>query len=416
MKRNMAYPRVVVTGIGAVSPIGSTRDVFWKNLIAGENGIAPITLFDTDGYPVKLAAEVKDFDPAEFMPLKRADRAGRCTHFAIAAMQEAIEQAHLDMTRERSERVGVIIGTSGMVGELYDHSEVLRQRGPKRIDPLMAFKIGPNMVPVQMAMVIGARGPNASINSACATGSDAIAIALSHLRLGHAEVIVTGGAESNIGPTAIASTSVVGALSRQTDPAKASRPFDLERDGFVHGEGAGILILETYEHAVERGAPLLAEVAGAGWSYDATNDTAPDAEGQSIAMKGAMRDAGISPEEIDYINAHGTSTQLNDKAETEAIRMAVGRHAYDIPVSSIKSMIGHLACAAGSIEAVASILSLCHGIVPPSINYRTPDPECDLDYVPNTARKVRVETVLSNSFGMGGQNCCLILRKVGEDR
>jgi 3-oxoacyl-[acyl-carrier-protein] synthase II len=400
--------------MGTVSPIGITCDVFWKNLIGGENGIAPITLFDTSDYPVKLAAEVKNFNPAEFMPLKRADRAGRCTQFAIAAMKEATEQAHLDMTRERPERVGVIIGTSGMVGELYYHSEVLRQRGPKRIDPLMAFKIGANMVPVQMAMVLGAKGPNASINSACATGSDAIGIALSHLRLGHAEVIVTGGADSNVGPIAIASTSVVGALSRQTDPAKASRPFDLERDGFVHGEGAGILILETYEHAVERGAPLLAEVAGAGWSYDATNDTAPDAEGQSIAMKGAMRDAGISPEEIDYINAHGTSTRLNDKAETDAIKIAVGRHAYDISISSNKSMIGHLACAAGAIEAVASILSLCHGIVPPTINYRTPDPECDLDYVPNTARRVKVETVLSNSFGMGGQNCCLILRKVGE--
>ena len=410
----MAYPRVVVTGIGAVSPIGITRDVFWKNLIGGENGVAPITLFDTDGYPVKLAAEVKNFNPAEFMPLKRADRAGRCTQFGIAAMKEAIEQAHLDMTRERPEGVGVIIGTGGMVGDLYYHSEVLRQRGPKRIDPLMMFKVGANMVPVQMAMVLGAKGPNASINSACATGSDAIGTALSHLRLGHAEVIVAGGADSSVNPIAIASTSLVGALSRQTDPAKASRPFDLERDGFVHGEGAGILILETYEHAVERGAPLLAEVAGAGWSYDATNETAPDAEGESMAMKAAMRDAGVSPEEIDYINAHGTSTQLNDKTETDAIKMAVGRHAYDIPVSSNKSMIGHLACAAGAIEAVASVLSLCHGIVPPTINYCTPDPECDLDYVPNTARKVKVETVLSNSFGMGGQNCCLILRKVGR--
>jgi len=412
----MEFPRVVVTGIGTVSPIGITCDVFWESLIGGENGVAPITLFDTDGYPVKLAAEVKNFDPAEFMPLKRADRAGRCTQFAIAAMQEAIEHAHLDMTREKPERVGVIIGTSGMVADLYYHSEVLRQRGPKRIDPLIMHKIGANMVPVQVAMVLGAKGPNSSINSACATGSDAIGIALSHLRLGHAEVMVAGGAESNINPLAIASTGLVGALSRQTDPTKASRPFDLERDGFVYGEGAGILILETYEHAVERGAPLLAEVAGAGWSYDATNETAPDAEGESIAIKAAIRDASISPEEIDYINAHGTSTQLNDKTETEAIKMALGRHAYDIPISSNKSMIGHLACAAGAIEAVASILSLYHGIAPPTINYRTPDPECDLDYVPNMARKVRVETVLSNSFGMGGQNCCLILRKVEENR
>jgi len=412
----MAYPRVVVTGIGAISPIGITCDVFWKNLIAGENGVAPITLFDTNGYSVKLAAEVKNFNPAEFMTLKRADRAGRCTQFAIAATQEAIEQSNLDMTRERPERVGVIIGTSGMVADLYYHSEVLRQRGPKRIDPLLMHKIGANMVPLQVAMVLGAKGLNASINSACATGSDAIGTALSHLRLGHAEVIVAGGADSSVNPIAIASTALVGALSRQTDPAKASRPFDLERDGFVHGEGAGILILETYEHAIERGAPLLAEVAGAGWSYDASNETAPDAEGESIAMKAAITDAGISPEEIDYINAHGTSTRLNDKTETDAIKIAVGRHAYDIPVSSNKSMIGHLACAAGAIEAVASVLTIRHGIVPPTINYRTPDPECDLDYVPNTARKVKVETVLSNSFGMGGQNCCLILRKVDGKR
>jgi len=409
----MAYRRVVVTGIGAVSPIGITCDLFWNSLVSGVNGVGPITLFNTDGYPVKLGAEVKNFNPTDFMPLKRADRAGRCTQFAIAAAQEAIKQARLDMTQERPERVGVIIGTSGMVADLYYHSEVLRQRGPKRIDPLMIHKIGANMVPVQLAMALGARGPNSSVNSACATGSDAIGIALSHLRLGHAEVMVAGGAESTINPVAVASTGLVGALSRQTDPAKASRPFDLERDGFVYGEGAGILILETYEHAVERGAPLLAEVAGAGWSYDASNETAPDAEGEAIAIKAAIGDAAISPEEIDYINAHGTGTQLNDKTETEAIKLALGRHAYHVPVSSNKSMIGHLACAAGAIEAVASVLTLLHGVAPPTINYRTPDPECDLDYVPNTARKVKVETVLSNSFGMGGQNCCLILKKVG---
>lgn len=408
----MAYRRVVVTGIGAVSPIGITCDLFWNSLVSGVNGVGTITLFNTDGYPVKLGAEVKNFNPTDFMPLKRADRAGRCTQFAIAAAQEAIKQARLDMTQERPELVGVIIGTSGMVADLYYHSEVLRQRGPKRIDPLMIHKIGANMVPVQLAMALGARGPNSSVNSACATGSDAIGIALSHLRLGHAEVMVAGGAESTINPVAVASTGLVGALSRQTDPAKASRPFDLERDGFVYGEGAGILILETYEHAVERGAPLLAEVAGAGWSYDASNETAPDAEGEAIAIKAAIRDAAISPEEIDYINAHGTGTQLNDKTETEAIKLVLGHHAYHVPVSSNKSMIGHLACAAGAIEAVASVLTLLHGVAPPTINYRTPDPECDLDYVPNTARKVKVETVLSNSFGMGGQNCCLILKKV----
>jgi len=412
----MAYPQVVVTGMGAVTPIGIGCDAFWKSLANGGNGVAPITIFDVSRYPVKLAAEVKNFDPAEFMPLKRVDRAGRCTQFAIAAMNEAVKQAGLDMSRERPERVGVIIATTGMVGELYYHSEVLRQRGPMRIDPLLAAKVGANMVPVQMAMVLGAKGPNSSINSACATGSDAIGIALSHLRLGHADVIIVGGAETVIDPISVATVGLLGALSRQTDPAKASRPFDLERDGFIYGEGAGILVLETYEHAMGRGAPLLAEVAGAGWSYDATNETAPDAEGESFAIKAAIGDADISLQDIDYVNAHGTSTRLNDKTETAAIRMVLGRHAYNIPISSNKSMIGHLACAAGSIEAVASVLTLRYGMVPPTINYRTPDPECDLDYVPNVARKMEVRTILSNSFGMGGQNCCLILRKVEKNK
>jgi len=407
----MAYPKIVVTGIGAVTPIGIGCDVFWEGMVNGENGVGPITLFDVERYPVKVAAEVKNFDPADYMPLKRADRAGRCTQFGIAAMNEAIKQAGLDMSRERPERVGVIIATTGMVGYIYYHSETLRQRGPMRINPLLPFQVGANMVPVQMAMLIGAKGPNSSINSACSTGSDSIGVALSHLRLGHADVIITGGAESTIDPVGVAATGLLGALSRQTDPSIASRPFDLNRDGFVYGEGAGILVLETYEHAMKRGAPILAELAGAGWSYDATNETAPDAEGESLAMKAAINDAGISPEDIDYVNVHGTSTQLNDKTETAAIKMVLGKNAYDVPMSSNKSMIGHLACGAGSIEAVASVLTIRNSVVPPTINYSTPDPECDLDYVPNVARKMEVNTIMSNSFGMGGQNCCLILRK-----
>lgn len=407
----MTYQRVVVTGIGAVTPIGIGCDAFWEGLENGENGVGPITLFDVSRYSVKLAAEINNFNPADYMPLKRADRAGRCTQFAIAAMREAVEQSGLDMSRERTERVGVIVATTGMLGDLYHYAEVLREKGPRRIDPLFMFKVGPSMVPMQMAMELGARGPNSSIDSACSSGSDAIGIALSHLHLGHADVIVAGGTDSNIHPFALAGVGSAGALSRQTDPGRASRPFDLERDGFITGEGAGILIMESYEHAVERGAPLLAEVAGAGWSYDATNETAPDAEGQSIAMKAAINDAAVTADSIDYINAHGTSTVLNDKTETLAIKMALGHRAYEIPISSNKSMIGHLTCAAGAVEAVASILSLRHGIVPPTINYRTPDPECDLDYVPNMARKAKVDTILSNSFGMGGQNCCLILRR-----
>ncbi len=382
-------------------------------LVAGSGTVlaAGHSMPDSPRYPAKLAAEVKNFNPGDFMELRRADRAGRCTHFGIAAMKEAVKQAGLDMSRERAERVGVIMATTGMIGLLYHESEVLRQRGPMRIDPLLMSKMSAHMVPVQMAMMLGAKGPNSSINSACATGADSIGVALSHLRLGHADVIITGGAEAIIDPIAVAVTGLLGALTRQTDPSKASRPFDLERDGFVYGEGAAILVLETYEQALQRGAEPLAEDAGAAWSYDASNETAPDAEGESIAMKAAISDAGISPEDIDYVNAHGTSTKLNDKTETEAIKMVLGRHAYDIPISSNKSMIGHLACAAGSIEALASVLSLQHGMVPPTINYRTPDPECDLDYVPNIAREVGIKTVLSNSFGLGGQNCCLILRK-----
>jgi len=404
--------RVVITGLGAITPLGLTVEDYWQGLIEGRSGIGPITLFDASAYPVKVAAEVKGFEPTDYMHIKRADRTARCTHFGIAATRMALESARLDMSKERPERVGVVIASAGMISLIAEQGEVLRRRGPMRIDPLFISKIAAHMVPAQVGLEIGAKGPNSSINSACASGSDAIGTALNHIRLGHADVIITGGAESQITSIAVAATGLVGALTRNTDPNTASRPFDLNRNGFVFGEGAGIMVLETYEHAQGRGAPILAELAGAGWSFDAYSETAPDAEQEAVAMRMALEDAGISPEEVNYINAHGTSTKLNDAAETKAIKVVLGDRAYQIPISSNKSMIGHLACGAGAVEAVATVLTIEHGIIPPTINYETPDPDCDLDYVPNKARQQEVNVCLSNSFGLGGQNCSLVIKRV----
>jgi len=403
--------RVVITGLGAITPLGLTVEDYWQGLISGRSGIGLITNFDTSSYPVKVGAEVKGFEPTDYMHIKRADRTGRCTQFAIAAAKMAIEAAQLDMSQEKPERTGVEIATSGMITMIADLGEILKTRGPMRTNPLLISKIPPSMVSAQVGLEVGAKGPNSSLNSACASGSDALGTALNHLRLGHADVMIAGGAEANVSPIAIALTGIVGALSRNPDFRKASRPFDLNRDGFVFGEGAGIMILETYEHARERGAPILAELAGAGWSFDAFSETAPDAETQAIAMRMALKDANIQPEAVDYVNAHGTGTKLNDAAETKATKIVFGEGAYKIPISSNKSMIGHLACAAGAVEAVAAVMAVRDGIIPPTINYETPDPDCDLDYVPNKARHQRVNTCLSNSFGMGGQNCSLIIKR-----
>lgn len=403
--------RVVITGIGAITPLGLTADSFYHGLIEGRSGIGTITTFDTTAFQVKVAAEVHGFEAADYMHIKRVDRTGRCTQFAIAATRMALEAAGLDISR-KPERTGTMIATSGMMPLVVEEGEKLNRKGPRRIDPLFVSKIAPSMVPAQVALEFGARGPNSVVNSACASGTDALAKAMNHIRLNHADVMLAGGTETTISPIGIASMSIVGALSRNPDPATASRPFDLERDGFVFGEGCGMMVLESYEHAVDRGAPILAEIAGAGWSFDAFSETAPDPGQQAVAMRMAIEDAGITPDRIDYINAHGTGTQLNDSAETRAIKTVFGDRAYRIPVSANKSMIGHSACAAGAVEAVASVLTISHGIIPPTINYRTPDPECDLDYVPNQAREQRVDACLSNSFGMGGQNCCLVIRSL----
>ncbi len=408
----MPERRVVITGLGAITPLGLTVADYWQGLISGKNGIAPISRFDTSSYQVKVAAEVKGFEPTDYMHIKRADRTSICSQFAIAAAKMAVESARLDMSREKAERVGVVIASSGMITLLAEQGEILKKRGPMRIDPLLISKVAPSMVPAQVGLETGAKGPNTNLNSACASGSDALGTALNHIRLGRADVMLAGGAEANVSPISIAITGIVGALSRSPDPQKACRPFDLNRSGMVFGEGAGILVLETYEHALERGAPMLAELAGAGWSFDAFSETAPDAETQAVAMSNALQDAGISAGEIDYINAHGTATKLNDSAETMATKLVFGQRAKAIPISSNKSMIGHLACAAGAVEAVAVVMTIKEGIIPPTINYETPDPDCDLDYVPNQARRQPVNICLSNSFGMGGQNCCIVIKRL----
>ena len=408
----MKYKKVVVTGLGVITPIGLNISEFWQGLVEGKNGIDTITSFDTSRFPVKVAAEVKEFKAEDYMPLKRVDRTSRPTQMAIAAARQAIESAKLDLPREKVEKIGTVIATGGAPTLLVDQGEILKARGPNRIDPLLANKVGSNMVSVQVGMEFGLRGPNTTVNSACASGSDSLGLAMNHIRMGHADVMIAGGSEATIAPITIAATGVVGALTKNPDPATACRPFDLNRNGFVFGEGAGMLVLESEDHARERGATVLAELAGAGWSFDAYNETAPFADIQAVAMRRALEDAEVSPEEVDYINAHGTSTQLNDSTETKAIKMVFGQRAYRIPVSSIKSMIGHLATAAGSVEAIAAVMTILRGVIPPTINYQTPDPACDLDYVPNKARSQKVNVCLSNSFGLGGQNCCLIIKRI----
>ncbi len=406
--------RVVITGLGAITPLGLTVEEYWRGLVSGHSAIGLITRFDTTRYPVKVAAEVKGFEPTNYMDIKRVDRTSLCTQYAIAATRMALSKAQLDILKEKPERLGVIIATSGAMDLLIDQREVLKNRGPMRVDPLIISKVSQSMVPAIIGLEFGMKGPNSSLNSACASGNDALGTALNLLRLGHADVIFAGGSETQVNLLAIAITGRVGALSREPDPEKACRPFDLNRDGMVYGEGAAVLVLETLNHAQKRGATILAELAGAGWSFDAFNETAPDPEQEANAMKMALSDAGISPEEVDYVNAHGTSTKFNDAAETRALKLLFGERAYKVPVSSNKSMIGHLACAAGAVEAISAIMTVKEGIIPPTIHYETPDPECDLNYVPNIARKQAVNVCLSNSFGMGGQNCCIVIKRYRE--
>jgi len=410
----MDMPRVVVTGMGTINPLSLNVEEFWQGLVAGKSGIGPITCFDASNFRVKVDAEVDGFDPTKYMDLKVVDRTSRTIHFAIAAAKEAIQSASLDMARENPERVGVIISTMIEQSYIVKGWELFQKRGPRRADPLFITKSSPSAASMQVGMLLGAKGPNSTVNSLCASGADALGTALNFIRLGYADVIIAGGSDASLEPVGVAGIDILGALSHEPDPAKACRPFDLNRNGFIYGEGAGIVVLESYEHAKLRGAPILAELAGAGWSFDAHDSTAPAPEAEAYAMKTALENAGVKLEEVDYINAHGTSTKLNDACETRAIKMVFGERSAQIPISSTKSMIGHVISAAGVIEAIAAILCMNKGIIHPTINYETPDPECDLDYVPNVARPAQVNVCLKNSFGLGGENCCLVLKRFNE--
>ncbi len=410
-------PRVVVTGLGLVCPVGLDVESSWKNLLAGVCGIAKISGFDATGWPVQIAGEIKDFDPQQYMDFKMARRSGRFAHLAVAASQQALCMAGLEVTDANRDEIGVIVASSGGQFEIGNQQQIIDNKGPGRVDPLVIPKRGAYMAAGRVGRVLGVRGPNTSINSACASGTDALGQALNMIRTGSAEVLLAGAAEAIVSPVGVAAMAVLGALTKDwnDDPLHASRPFDAKRSGFVLAEGAGMLVLETEEHARARGASVVCELAGAGWSFDATDDTAPDASGQSLAMRRALKSAGLQPKDVSYINAHGTSTPLNDKAETAAIKLALGEDvARRIPISSIKSMVGHSGAGAGGVEAVASALTIRDNILPPTINYTYPDPDCDLDYVPNEARQHQVDVVLSNSFGLGGQNASIVLRRYRE--
>jgi 3-oxoacyl-[acyl-carrier-protein] synthase II len=403
--------RVVVTGMGVICPLGLNIDEFWAGLAAGKSGVNYITHFDASNYPVKVDAEVNGFDPTKYMDIKTVERTRRPVHFVIPAVKEATESAKLDMTKEQAERVGVVTSYMLECGFIASGWETLQKLGPRRVDPLFFTKAAPSIVSLHVALLLGAKGPNTSVNSLCASGADAIGTCLNFIRLGYADVMIAALSDASLDAMTVAALSRLGALSTEPDPDKACRPFDLNRNGFVYGEGAGVMILEAYEHAKRRGAPILAELAGAAWTYDAHDVTAPHPDAEATAMRNAVRNAGVKPEEVDYINAHGTSTKLNDACETKAIKMVFGDRAYKIPISSNKSMFGHMITAGGAVESIGAVLTIMNGVIPPTIHYETPDPECDLDYVPNVARRAQVNICLKNSFGLGGQNCCLVFKR-----
>jgi 3-oxoacyl-[acyl-carrier-protein] synthase II len=406
--------RVVITGLGAVTPLGNDVQAFWTGLVQGRSGVAPVTLYDASEQPVRIAAEVKGLDAVALFGAKRARRTDRFTQLVMLAADEAIADAGLTFNHNGDDQhVGVIIGTGiGGVVTLLDAYDTMLTLGPGRVSALMVPMMMPNAGAGQVAIRYGLHGPALSLASACATGSNAIGEAGEYIRRGAAEVMICGGGESLMHPLTLAALNNMRAISRRNDePERASRPFDAGRDGFVVGEGAGVLVLESLEHALRRGARIHAELVGYGTSSDAFHITAPDEDGNgaALSMQAALGDAGLRPEEIDYINAHGTSTPLNDPIETRAIRTVFGQQADRVPVSATKSMIGHLMGAAGAVEAVACVKTLETGTIHPTINYETPDPECDLDYVPNVARQTSPRMALSNSFGFGGHNATLIL-------
>lgn len=408
--------RVVVTGLGAVTPIGNNVAEYWSGLTSGRNGVASISLFDAANHACRFAAEVKGFDPTGFIEPKEAKRWDRFCKFGVVAAKQALAHAGLEITDANADRIGVSIG-SGVGGLLTMETQahVLEGKGPGRVSPFTVPMMIPNMATGLAAIALGAKGPSSAVATACAAGSNAIGDAFRLLQLGKADAMVCGGAESAITPLGVAGFASAKALSfRNDDPSSASRPFDKDRDGFVIGEGSGVLVLETLAHAEARGATILAEIVGYGTTCDAHHITSPTpgGVGGAAAMRLALEDGGISADSIDYVNAHGTSTPANDSNETAAIKSALGARAGQIPVSSTKSMTGHLLGGSGGIEAVACVLALQHNVVPPTINHTNPDPECDLDVVPNSAREHTLGTVLSNSFGFGGHNVCLAFRRM----
>jgi len=407
--------RVVITGYGVISPIGIGKDEFWNALVAGKSGVTSISSFDASQFSTQICAAVKNFEPEKYIDKKKLRKMDRFTQFAFAAAKMAIEDAKLDMEKEDHFRVGVIVGSGiGGIATVASEHKTLLERGPRWVSPFMIPMLITNIAAGEIAIAYNIQGPNYSLSSACATSNHTVGDAFRLIRYGDADVIIAGGSEAAVTPLGLAGFCSAKALStRNEEPERASRPFDKERDGFVMGEGAGIVILESLEHALSRGASIQAELVGYGATDDAYHITAPSPDGLSAAraMSNALADGGLKPGEIDYINAHGTSTPLNDKVETLAIKKVFGEHAYKIPISSNKSMIGHLLGAAGVVELIATIISMEKEIIPPTINYEFPDPECDLDYVPNKARPKKVEVALSNSLGFGGHNATLVVRK-----
>ena len=407
--------RVVITGVGAVTPVGNTAEEFWQALMEGRSGIGPITRFDTTGFDTRIAGELKGFDPLKYIDKKDDRKFDPFLKYAVASASMAVEDAALKTDKVEATRFGVLVGSGiGGLETLLDNYEALRTKGPDRVSPFLIPMLIVNMASGAISMRLGAKGPNTAVVTACATGNHAIGDAAKIIQRGDADVMVAGGSEAIIIPLAIAGFSQMKAMStRNDDPAHASRPFDAERDGFVCGEGAGIMVLESLEHASRRGARIYAEIVGYGMTGDAHHMTAPDPEGDGAAraMSAALRDAGLDPSAVGYINAHGTSTPYNDKFETIAIKRVFGEHARTLAVSSTKSMTGHLLGAAGGIEAIATAFAIHRGMLPPTINYEKPDPDCDLDYVPNHARQQEVEVALSNAFGFGGTNATLAFRK-----
>ncbi len=410
--------RVVITGLSCISPLGNDIETFWENIVQGKSGVSRITHYDPAEYRVQIAAEVKDFDGNTWFGNREARRMDRFSQFAVAAAQKTIENAKINLEESNRDRIGVIIGSGiGGLGTLFDQTKVFLERGPSRVSPFLVPMMLPDTAPGMVAINFGLRGPNLAVVSACASGTNALGEAAEIIRRGQADIILAGGTEAAIIPIAMAGLGVMNALSQHNEaPEQASRPFDLERDGFVMGEGAAILALEALEHAQARGANILAEVRGYGTTNDAYHISAPaeNGAGAAICMQLALQNAGLGIEDIQYINAHGTSTPLNDKSETAAIKAVFGELAYQVPISSTKSMTGHLLGAAGALEAVICVKILQESILPPTINYEHRDPECDLDYIPNHYREAHVDHIMSNSFGFGGHNATIIISRPEE--